>query len=374
MLACFGTAGSSRCGCSFNVIEVGVPMDFLQSVRTDQTHKHDMVALVPEPAPMKPDEPERNPDDQSVATTISPQLVDVTAEETCPAPPVQMAAQDSAPQLASAILTARAPSTKAFELMSELEALASDLAAKGRVSSDQFSGNLHERSDVSGELPAEEPSIRISPRPTGFESYQFTTDRPSTNRRTVIALASFFMVAVMGLGVTFAWHSLGAWTMKQFNDIDVTAGRRGSAPAGPASISDTALSQSATVTQTATAPTVPAIFPELVKQLEAITQDLASVRHGVEELAAQQSYIAASQQQLEQLEAKQEQLAAKQAQMAQNIAKLQILAQNAKSRPSPPPQLRAAPNPPRMTPEPPPQLSSNPRPPAHPVPPLSVPP
>lgn len=107
-------------GCSFNVIEVGVPMDSLQSARNDQIHSHDMVALVPEPIPTKarPDEPERNPDDQSVATTISPQLVDVTAEETCPAPPVQMAAQDEAPQLASAILTAQAPSTEAFELMS----------------------------------------------------------------------------------------------------------------------------------------------------------------------------------------------------------------------------------------------------------------
>ncbi len=382
MLACFGTAGSKMCGCSFNVIEVVVPMDTLQRARNDQIHKHDMVVLVPQSIPMKarPDDPTRIPDDQSAATTISPQLVDVTAEETCPAPPVQVAAQDGAPQ--SAVLTAQVPSTKAFELMSQLEALANDLTVKGRVSSDQFRGNFHEQSDLSGGLPAEEPSIRVSPRPTGFESNQFATDRPSTSRRKVIALAGFFMVVVIGFGVTFGWHSLGAWTIKQFNNITVAAERRGSAPAGQQmSISDAALPQSATVTQTAIPPSAPAISPELAKQLEAVTQALTSVRRGVAELAVQQGYVAAAQQQLEQLVAKQEQLAAvqeqltaKQAQMAQNIAKLQVLAQIAKSRPSPALQLRATPSPPRMPLEPLAQFSSAPRPPAHPVPPLSVPP
>ena len=329
-------------GCSFNVIEVGVPMDSLQSAQNDQIHKHDMVALVPEPIPMKarPDEP-RIPDDQSVATTMSSQLVDVTAEETCPAPPVQMTAQDGAPQ--SAVLTAQVPSAKAFELISQLEALANDLAVKGRVSSDQSSGNFHERSDLSGRLPAEEPSIRVSPRSTGFESYQFAIDRPSAGRRKVIALAGFFMVVVIGFGVTFGWRSLGAWTIKQFGDIDIAAGRRGSAPAGQVSISDAALPQSAPVTQTAITPTAPAISPELATQIEAMTQALASVRRGVEELAAQQGNVAAARQQLEQLVAKQEQLAASKRKWP-NLAKLQVLAQNAKSRPSPELQFRAIPS------------------------------
>ena len=103
-----------------------------------------------------------------------------------------------------------------------------------------------------------------------------------------------------------------------------------------------------------------------------MTQDIASVRRGVEELAAKQEHLAAAQQQLEQLAAKQEQLAAKN--MAQNIAKLQALGQNAKVKMSPPPQPRAVPIPPRAPPEPAAQLSSVPRSTTHPVPPLPVPP
>jgi hypothetical protein len=364
------------CGCSCNAIEVGVPMDFLQSMRNDQVNKHDLVALVPEPTLIKarPDALERNPGDQSFATTISPQLVDVTAEETCPAPPVQVTAQDGAPQPASAKLTARAPSTRTFELMSELESLATDLAVKGRASSDHVHESAFERIDASGGLSADEPSIRVASRPIGFENYQFATNRPSTNRRTVIVLASFFMVAMIGLGAALDWHSLGGWTMTKFNGIDFTAKGRDSAPAGPASTSDTPQFQSAPVAQMATTPSVSVISPDLVKQLEAITQDLASVRHSVEELAAQQSYVAASQQQLEQLAVKQDQLAAKQAQMAQNIAKLQALAQTARSRPSTSIPLQANPSPPRIPLEPAAQSPAAPRPPAHPVPPLSVPP
>lgn len=376
MLACFDVSFDKKPRCSFNVIKVGVPMDFLQSERNDQSLKQDMVALVPEPIVMKvrPDGPERDTDNQPHSMTLLPQRVDVTAEETCPAAAVQMTAQHGAPQLAPAIPTARAPSTTTFELISQLEAMASDLAAKGRASSNQLPGNFHERSDLPNGLQAEEPLIQVSPRPTGFEGYQFATDRPSTSRRTAITLASFFVAAAIGLGVTFAWHSHGPWTLKQSDDIDVTAERRGSTSAGPASISDTALSQSAPVTQTTTAPSVPAISPELAQQLEAITQDLASIRRGVEELAVQQGYVATAQQQLEQLVAKQEQLAAKQEQMAQNIAKLRVLGQNARSRTSLPLQPRAVPIAPRVPLEPPAQLSSAPRPASHPVPPLSVPP
>jgi hypothetical protein len=172
----------------------------------------------------------------------------------------------------------------------------------------------------------------------------------------------------------FAWHSHGVWTVKQPNDVDVAAEERGSAPAGRVSTSIAPIPQSVPVTQTATAPVAPATSPELVKQLEAMTQDLASVRRGVEELAAKQEHLAAAQQQLEQLAAKQEQLAAKQEQMAKDIANLQALKQNVRLKMSPPPQSRAAPIPPRIPPEPAAQLSSVPRSAPHPVPPLPVPP
>jgi hypothetical protein len=337
----------------------------------DSCHKDDIVALVPGPMAVnaRPDGPTRDPDDQYVSA-ISPQLIDVTAEETCPA--VQMSAQDGAPQIASAVETAQAPSATTFELMSKLEALASDLSVRGHASSDQCIGNVHEGSKLSSGLQAMEPSIRVSPRPTGFESNQFASDRPSTSRRTVLALAS--LPALIGLGVMFAWHSHGVWTMKQPNDVDVAAEQRNFAPAGRMSTSNAALPQSVPVTQTTTAPVAPPTSPELVKQLEAMTQDLAFVRRGVEELAAKQEHLAAAQQQLEQLAAKQEQLAAKQEQLAQNIAKLQALGQNARLKMSPSPQPRAVPIPPRAPPEPAAQLSSVPHSAAHPVPPLPVPP
>ena len=345
-------------------------MDSSQSSLHDQRHKDDVVALVPRPMAVKarPGGPTHDADEQYISATTSPQLIDVTAEETCPA--VQMSAQEKVPQLAPAIETAQAQSATTFELMSKLEA--SDLAVEGCASSDQCIVNVHEVSRFSGGLQTVEPSIRVSPRAIGFESDQFASDRPSTSGRTALALVSFFMAALIGLGVTFAWHSHGIWPMKQPNDVDVAVGQRGSVPAGQLSTSNPALLQS--VPQTVTAPAAPPTSPELVKQLEAMTQDIASVRRGVEELAAKQEHLAAAQQQLEQLAAKQEQLAAKQDQMAQNIAKLQALGQNAKVKMSPPPQPRAVPIPPRAPPEPAAQLSSVPRSTTHPVPPLPVPP
>lgn len=349
-------------------------MDSSQSPLHDQRHKDDVVALVPAPMAVKawPGAPTHDADDQYISTTISPQLIDVTAEETCPA--VQTSAQDGVLQLAPAIQSAQAPSAITFELMSKLEALASDLTVKGCASPDQCIGNVHEESKLSGGFQAVEPSIRVSPRPTGFERDQFASDWPSTSRHTVLALVGLFMAALIGLGVTFTWHSYGVWSMKHPNDIDVAVEQRSSVPAGQVSTSDTVLPRSVSVTQTATAPAAPATSPELVKQLEAMTQDIASVRRGIEELAAKQEHLAAAQQQLEQLAAKQEQLAAKQEQVTQNIVKLQAIGQNAKLKMSPPLQPRAVPIPPRAPPEPAAQLSSVPRSAAHPVPPLPVPP
>ncbi|MGB7687003.1 MAG: hypothetical protein WBL98_00890, partial [Pseudolabrys sp.] len=111
-------------------------MDSLQSALKDQRQIGDTLALASGPTAVKawPAEPTRDPDDGGVSATISPQLIDVAAEESCPAPAVQLSAQDEAPRLAPALATAQAPSATTFELMSKLEALASDLAVKERAS------------------------------------------------------------------------------------------------------------------------------------------------------------------------------------------------------------------------------------------------
>ena len=354
-------------------------MDSLQRAFKDQPQIGDTLALAPGPTAVKawPAEPTRDPDDGGGSATISPQLIDVAAEESCPAPAVQMSAQNEAPQLAPALATAQAPSATTFELMSKLEALASDLAVKERASSETRVGTIHEEPKLSDELRVVEPSISVSPRPAGFESDQFANGRPSSKKRTVRTLAGCFAAALIGLGVAFAWQSHSVWTTKPPNEPDIAAVPPDPVPAGQVPKSDVALQQSGPVTQTAAAPAVPAATsapassPELVKQLEAMTQDLISVRRSLETLTA-------AQKQLEQLAAKQEQLAAKQDQMAQNIAKLQATEPGIRSKRSavrpPPPQARAASVPPPAPPEPAAQLSSVPRSALHPVPPLPIPP
>jgi hypothetical protein len=348
-------------------------MDSSQSPQNDQRLKDDTVPLVPGPAAVtaQPGGPTYDPDGWGVSTTEQPRHVDVTAEETCPAPAVGMPASGEAPQRAPAVQTAQAPSATTFEMMGQLEALAHDLAVRERASSDQCTGDVHERSDFSAGLPAAEPSIRVSPRPAGVESDPLARDRPPVGRRTVLTLASFLMAALIGVGVTYAWQSHRAWITSSPNVVDVTAGQAVSAPSRQVSASDAAPSQP--VTQV-TPPAAPATSPELPRQLEAMAQEITLVRRGVEQLAAKQEQLAAAQQQLEQLAAKQGQLAAKQEQMAQNIAKLQALEQNTRQKTSPPPQSRPVPVPPRVPPEPAAQLSSAPRPALHPVPPLPVPP
>jgi len=351
-------------------------MDSLQSPLNDQAHRDDIVSLVPgqSAAKARPGEPTHDADDRDVLTTISPELIDVTAEQTCPAAAAQMSTQDRTPHQAPATQSAQTPSKKTFELMDQLEVLAGDLADKGRASSDQRIEDVHEESS---ELRAVEPTIRVPPR----SNDQFASDRPSIGRRRVLTLAGFFMVALIGLGASVAWHSHSVSTMTSPNDVDVVAEQPASAPASQVSAPAATPPQSAPVTQTATAPGAPATSPELVKQLEAMTRDLAAMRRSVEQLAAKQEQLAAAQQQLEQLAVKQEQLAAKREQTAQNIAKQQALEKNARVKMSPPPHFRAAPlatvapiAPRVVPPEPAAQLSSVPRSAQHPVPPLPVPP
>ena len=339
-------------------------MDSSQGLLSDRRCKTDIASLVPEPTVVKswPTGSTRDPEGE-----MSPRLVDVTAEESCPTNAAQMPIQDEAPTPVS--LTPKAPSTTAFALMSQLEALAGDLAAKGRASPDQPIGNVHEGSSSSPGSQVTEPSIHVTPRPTGFENDLFANDRPSVGRRAGVTLAGFLVVVLIGVAGSFAWQAHRISPAASSNDIDATAEQPRSAPAAQVPASSTVLPQSVAIPQAALTPGATATSPELLKQLEAMAQDLASVRRGVEQLAAKQEELAAAQQRLEQLAAKREQT-------AQNIAKPQPREHNIRQKTPPPPQSRAALVPPRVSPEPAPQLSTAPasRSETHPLPPLPVPP
>jgi hypothetical protein len=313
-------------------------MNFSQSPPlNDQRHRDDAVTIVPTERPtaeeVRSGGPTREPDSRHISTTKSPGDIDVATKQSGPTPAGQVSAPDAGPQRAPVSQTAPAPSAKSFELMRQLEALACDVAAvSGRDSSDQRVG-VQEGSNFSAGLQAVEPSIHVPPRD------QFASDRPSIGRRTFLTLASFFMVALIGIGATFAWQSYHISTTKAPSDIAVAEGQSDSTPAGHVPVQD-ASPQSAPLTQTAPVPAASATSPELAQQLEAMARDLAAVRRSVEQLAAKQE-------QLEQLASAQEQLAAKQEQMAQNIAKLQAVEQNIRHKMSPPTLSRAVPIPPR---------------------------
>jgi hypothetical protein len=317
----------------------------------------------------------QDPDGWNASATISSEHIDITAEETCPAPTVQLPAQEGARQRTADLEAAQAPSATTFKLMNQLEALAADLAVRERDSYDARVENDHDESDLSAGLQDVEPSIRVTPRPSGFEHDPFADDRRSIGRR---ALSGLFIAVLVGAGGAFAWQTYPyrVRTMPPSIGADVAAEQRSSAPSVQAPASSTALSQSGPVAPVPAAATAPATSPELAKQLEAMVQDLALVRRGVEQLTAKQEQLAAAQQQLEQLAAKQQQLAAKQDQMAQNIAKLQTREQNVRQRVAASPPSRAAPLPPRAPPEPAPQISPAPAPRSepHPLPPLPIPP
>jgi len=357
------------------VVEAGRLMDFLQALL--DKHKDEFVP-VPQPqrAKAQPSEYTVASESRFDSNPESPDHVDISAEESCPAPspPTPVVA----PQREPAVEAPQAPSATTFELMNELDALAQDLAAKNRTLSEQsepphqdsegaphqHNENVQDEAGISPVLPAPEPSIRVS-RPSSFADNPFSRDRAWSGKRTVFTLATAAAVALIGIGATVAWQSYGISTAKPQNDENAAAAR-----VAPVAQTTTPSPQPAPVAQTAPAP----IAPELAKQLEALAQDVALVRRSVEQLTAKQEQLAAMQQQLEQLTAKQGQLAAKQEQLSQNIAKLQPREQNVRQRISAPP--RPAPVPPHVAAEPPPrQLSSAPAPRAepHPLPPLPVP-
>jgi len=386
-------------------------MDSSQALLNERRHKDDIDPVLPWPpaAKVRRDEPKVA---ASHATTISSEQVDISAEESCPAPGPQSLASD-ARQREAAIETAQAPSATTFELMNQLDALAQDLAAKShalidqRIESDQRSEaesvreteqaeEAAEEAEVAEEagspaaLPAPEPSIRVSPRPTGFENDPLASTDPlarsgGSARRIVFKLVGMAAALLLGVGATVAWQSYRVSTAKPPTDAGVATERaHAQAAAAPAAIPQSApAAQVAQVAQVVPAP----VAPEVAKQLETMAQDLALVRRSVDQLTAKQEQLAAVQQQLEQLAAKQEKLAAKQEQMAQSIAKLQPREPAVRPRVSTPsrsapvsPRVSAVPPPAQvpaqLSPPPPPQVSS--APPSrsaepHPLPPLPVP-
>ncbi len=274
----------------------------------------------------------------SVSPVGSPEYIDATAEETCPAASAPTSEMDKISQRAAGEPT-QAPSVASLEVMDQLKALAQNVTQTNQASSDQSNTSEDAGAGDPGGSQATEPSISVFPRPAGFESNQVINDRPKFGNHVLI-LAGFAVAALIGAGGTFAWQA-----HFKSNDVATTA-----AP-----------------TPVVPAPTIP---PYLGRQLEELAQDVGSVRRRMEELAA-------AQQQLDQLVAKQQQLAAKQEQVGQSIAKLQALEQ-ARQRTPPPVQSRAAPVPPRPSVPPPPiepttQPPLPPRTAAHPIPPLPVP-
>ena len=288
--------------------------------------------------------------DFAVSAVDSREYIDATAEETCPAEFVPMPEPDTGPQRAADEAT-EAPSAASLEVMDQLKALAHNVTQGNRASSGQddaspVQSNMSEGADASdpGEPQPPEPSISVFPRPTGFEDNQVINDRPKSGNRVLI-LAGFAVAAVIGAGGTFAWQ-----THLTSNDAATAAAP---APVAPA----------------------PVVAPYVGRQLEELAEDISSLHHRMEELAAKQQQLVAAQQQLDQLAARQQQLTAKQEQAGQSIAKLQALEQ-ARQRTPAPVQPRAAVVPPRPYVPPPPVEPPPPAPrtAAHPIPPLPIPP
>jgi hypothetical protein len=345
-------------------------MDSLLSPPNEQRHKDNVAPLVPEPTAVaaRLDGPMHDFDGWFASATMAPQPIDATAEETCPAPSVEMPIQNEAPQSTPDIRPPQAPSAAASKLMDQLDELASDLAAKGHSSCEQAVETIPETSNASAEPQAVEPSIQVPPR-SDFGHTPFATGSQPGRRRMVITSVGVCFAAL--LGAVIAWQSDFGAPSKSANNANLAATKQAVPAAAQASAPKTAPAQPAPVTQAA----APTPSPELAKQLDTMAQDLAAVRRSVEQLTAKQEQLAAAQQQLDQLAAKQTQLVAKQEQLAQNLAKLQATEQSVKPKTTPPIQSRAAaiPPPSRAISEPPAQVPPAPRALSHPVPPLPIP-
>ena len=249
-----------------------------------------------------------------------------------------------------ASITKAAPDIDAAtpDLVQQLEALARDSAVvldSERNPSDQRLGTARERSDFSAQ--AVEPSIRASPRSSGFKNDTFASERRSFGRPAVLTLAILFMAGLIGVGAMIAWQSSGVSTTKS---PVIAAEQTGSAPVGQVSASDAA-ARTAPFNPTSSAPGGAATSSD---QFDVVACDLAAMRNSVEQLAAKHEQMAQDITTLKAVADKQEQmaqdlatLAAKQEQMAQTIAALQAAEQNIAQNLSSPPPTQAVPLPPR---------------------------
>jgi hypothetical protein len=288
-------------------------------------------------------EPQNKPafgtSDFAASPVDSPEYIDATAEETCPAESVPM------PE------PAETPSAASLEVMDQLKALAQNVTQDTRVSFDESNASSDKIEEPAADASqAPEPSISVFPRPAGFENHQAVPDRTKSGSRVLI-LAGFAVAALIGAGGTFAWQA-----HLTSNDV-------------------------ATAAAPAPVPPAPVVAPYVGRQLEELAEDISTLHHRMDELAARQQQLNAAQQQLDQLAARQQQLTAKQEQAGQSIAKLQALEQ-ARQRTPAPVQTRAAPVPPRPYVPPPPSAEPAMQPPppppprtaSHPIPPLPIPP
>jgi DNA-binding protein H-NS len=174
-----------------------------------------------------------------------------------------------------------------------------------------------------------------------------------------------FLLALMGAGIAVAGQYYGVWSAIVPTAGEITADK---------AVSPLPVAATEPSPQSAAAAVAPAMSPDLKKRLDALTQDLASVRDGLAALAAKQEQLATAQQ-LEQFAAAQQQIAAKQEQIAQTVAKLQASEATLRRKMTPPPTRAAVPAPPQAAPLPAPvEAQAAPASRAtHPLPPLPVP-
>ena len=203
---------------------------------------------------------------------------------------------DETPQPTPDIQPPQVPSPAASKLMDQLDELASDLAAKGRSSSEEAVETIPETSHVSIEPQAVEPSIQVPPR-SDFGHNPFAAGSQPMRRRMIVTSAGVCLAALLGAGI--AWQSDFVAPTKSTNEFEPRRDKTGCRYVRSAASAKVTPAQPAPVTQAAT----PSPSPELAKQLETMAQDLAAVRRSVEQLTAKQEQLAAAQQQLDQLAA-----------------------------------------------------------------------
>jgi hypothetical protein len=115
--------------------------------------------------------------------------------------------------------------------------------------------------------------------------------RRSFGRRKSNAPAYFFVAALIGVAVAFAWQFQRVSTARSPNDVAVAETQSGFATVGQLFVQD-GPPQTASLTQTAPGSAAPATSSELVQQLEGISRDLVVLQRRVEELAATQEQMA----------------------------------------------------------------------------------